>query len=281
MDFEQNNNRTETTVPIPAAGIHKKRTGWRIFWGVILALSVLANIALFMMLIGVVAVFATGQSGILVEEVIQKGPRTKKIAVISVQGIINSGQAQDVYEQLKLARDDEWVKGLIIRVNSPGGTVSASDRIYNEIRKFREKTDKPVVAFMQGTAASGGYYVSVACETIVAEPTTITGSIGVIAGHFVLQELLENTMLKLGYKASAEQQRDSLSAWSPNSAGSHSFIVTPMTSHPAAARSAAATDESTPPDIATTTRAPANFCKSGLFIHQPRRVAVIKASASR
>ena len=194
MDFEQNNNRTEPTVPIPAAGIPKKRTGWRIFWGVILTLSVLANIALFMMLIGVVAVFATGQSGILAEEVIQKGPRTKKIAVISVQGIISSGQAQDVYQQLKVARDDEWVKGLIIRVNSPGGTVSASDRIYNEIRKFREKTDKPVVAFMEGIAASGGYYVSVACETIVAEPTTITGSVGVIAGHFVLQELLEQKL---------------------------------------------------------------------------------------
>jgi protease-4 len=194
MDFEQNNNRTEPSGPIPAAGIPKKRTGWRIFWGVILALSVLANIALFMMLIGVVAVFATGQSGILAEEVIQKGPRTKKIAVISVQGIINSVQAQDVYQQLKLAREDEWIKGLIIRVNSPGGTVSASDRIYNEILKYRDKTDKPVVAFMEGIAASGGYYVSVACETIVAEPTTITGSVGVIAGHFVLQELLEEKL---------------------------------------------------------------------------------------
>ena len=194
MDFEQNNNRTEPSGPIPAAGIPKKRTGWRIFWGVILALSVLANIALFIMLISVVAVFATGQRGILAEEVIQKGPRTKKIVVISVQGIINNGQAQDVYEQLKLVRKDKWVKGLIIRVNSPGGTVSASDRIYNEIRKFREKTDKPVVAFMEGIAASGGYYVSVACETIVAEPTTITGSVGVIAGHFVLQELLEQKL---------------------------------------------------------------------------------------
>jgi len=194
MDFEQNNNRTEPTVPIPAAGIPKKRTGWRIFWGVILALSVLANIALFIMLISVVAVFATGQRGILAEEVIQKGPRTKKIVVISVQGIINNGQAQDVYEQLKLVRKDKWVKGLIIRVNSPGGTVSASDRIYNEIRKFREKTDKPVVAFMEGIAASGGYYVSVACDKIVAEPTTITGSVGVIAGHFVLQELLEQKL---------------------------------------------------------------------------------------
>ena len=201
MDFEQNNNRIEATRPIPASAegtpvikTARKRTGWRIFWGVILALSVLANIALFMMLIGVVAVFATGQRGILTEEIIQKGPRTKKIVVISVQGIINSGQAQDVYQQLKLAREDNRVKGLIIRVNSPGGTISGSDGIYNEIRKYREKTDKPVVAFMQGVAASGGYYVSVACDKIVAEPTTITGSVGVIAGYFVLQELLEKKL---------------------------------------------------------------------------------------
>ncbi len=201
MDFEQNDNRTEPSGPIPAsaqgtlaAQIPKKRTGWRIFWGIILVLSVLANIALFIMLIGVVAVFATGQRGILSEEVIEKGPRTKKIAVISVQGIINSGQAQNVYQQLKVAREDRRVKGLIIRVNSPGGTVSGSDEIYNEIRRYRYKTDKPVVAFMQGMAASGGYYVSVACDKIVAEPTTVTGSVGVIAGHFVLQELLEQKL---------------------------------------------------------------------------------------
>ena len=207
MDFEQNNNRTEPTEPQPpeptpnlAQGIPpvtktpKKRTGWRIFWGIIIGLSVLVNIVLFMMLIGVVAVFATGQKGIFTEEVIQAGPRATKIAVIKVQGIIDDEQAQDVYRQLKTARHDERVKGLIIRVNSPGGAISASDQIYNEILKYRHQTDKPVVAFMQGIAASGGYYTSVACDKIVAEPTTITGSVGVIMGYLVLQELLEGKL---------------------------------------------------------------------------------------
>ena len=203
MDFEQNNNRTEATEPQPVEPIQpvtktpKKRTGWRIFWGIILVLSVLANIVLFMVLIGVVAVFAAGQKGIFTEEVIQAGPRATKIAVISVQGIINGEKARDICSQLKTARKDKRVKGLIVRVNSPGGTISGSDQIYNEIRKYRDKEDKPVVAFMQGVAASGGYYTSVACEKIVAEPTAITGSVGVIAGHFVLQELLEQ---KLGIK---------------------------------------------------------------------------------
>jgi protease-4 len=204
MDFEQNNNRAEPIEPQPVEPIQpvteapKKRTGWRIFWGIVLALSVLANIVLFMVLIGVVAVFAAGQKGIFTEEVVQAGPRTTKIAVITVQGIINGAKAQDIYSQLNAARKDARVKGLIIRVNSPGGTISGSDEIYNEILKYRQEEDKPAVAFMQGVAASGGYYTSVACEKIIAEPTTVTGSVGVIAGHFVLQGLLEE---KLGIKA--------------------------------------------------------------------------------
>ncbi|MEE9371369.1 MAG: signal peptide peptidase SppA, partial [Sedimentisphaerales bacterium] len=99
-----------------------------------------------------------------------------------------------VYRQIKSARQDKRVKGLILRVNSPGGTISGSDQICNEILKYREKEEKPVVAFMQGVAASGGYYVSVPCDKIVAEPTAITGSVGVIAGIFVLQELLEEKL---------------------------------------------------------------------------------------
>jgi protease-4 len=207
MDFEQNNNRNEPLQPQPLEPIYssaqgassvintpKKRTGWRIFWGIVLGMSVLANITLFLMLIGLAAAFMIGQEDIFTEEVIQGGPRTAKIALITVQGIIDSEQAQDVYEQIKSAREDRRVKGLIIRVNSPGGTISGSDQICNEIRKYRKDEDKPVVAFMQGVAASGGYYVSVGCDKIVAEPTAITGSIGVIAGHFVLQQLLEEKL---------------------------------------------------------------------------------------
>ncbi|MBN1391735.1 MAG: signal peptide peptidase SppA [Sedimentisphaerales bacterium] len=204
MDFEQNNNSTEPLQPQPTRAAFgfgqgtqtpKKHSGWKIFWGIFLGLSVLANIALFLMMVGMVAVFAaTGQKSVFVEEVIQTGPRMTKIAVVNVQGIIDSEQAQDVYKQIKSARQDRRIKGLILRVNSPGGTISGSDQICNEIRKFRKEEDKPVVAFMQGVAASGGYYVSVGCDKIVAEPTVITGSIGVIAGHFVLKGLLEEKL---------------------------------------------------------------------------------------
>jgi protease-4 len=200
MDFEQNTNQTEPIEP-STTGVSeavkepaRKGTGWRILLGIILALSIMANIALFFLLIGVVTVFATGQRDTLMEELIQKGPRGNKIAIIKLEGIIDGLQAKEMHKQLKRAREDKRVKGLIIRVNSPGGTLSGSDQIYNEIRNYRNESGRPAVAFMQGVAASGGYYTSVACDKIVAEQTAITGSIGVIFGHFVLQQLLEDKL---------------------------------------------------------------------------------------
>jgi protease IV len=206
MDFEQNSNQSNPLEPQPippvynqnmsgATPVQRKRgAGWRIFWGIVLALSFMANVALFLILIGVIAVFATGQTSLLDEEVIREGPSRNKIAMVSVQGAIYDESAEDLYRQLKIVRKDKHVKGVIVRVNSPGGTISASDQIYMEICKFRKEENKPVIAFMQGVAASGGYYTSVACDKIIAEPTTITGSIGVISWYLVMQELLEDKL---------------------------------------------------------------------------------------
>jgi len=138
--------------------------------------------------------FAVSQKGLFTEEIIREGPRTSKIAVINLEGLIEDSQSRDIHRQLKTAADDEHVKGLIIRVNSPGGFVSSSDQINNEIRKWRTLTEKPVVAFMESLATSGGYYASVACDKIIAEPTAITGSVGVIMNYFVLQQLLEEKL---------------------------------------------------------------------------------------
>lgn len=197
MDFEQNDNQLEPIEQQSAEAIkepERKGSGWRILLGIILGLSILVNIALLFMLIGTVALVAAGPRDTLAEEVIREGPGGNKIAIIKVEGIIDGLQANSVYKQLKRANKDRRVKGLIINVNSPGGTLSGSDQIYNEIRRFREESGKPAVAFMQGVAASGGYYASVACDKVIAEQTTITGSIGVIYGHYVLQELLEDKL---------------------------------------------------------------------------------------
>ena len=208
MDFEQNENGPGPIEPVPAGPVSppapqvsatgarppKKGKGWKIFWGIVTGLSVLTNLALFLMLIGVIAVFATGQREIFIEEVIEEGSQSKKIAVVNINGIIDGTSAQEFSKQLKTVAKDNGVKGLIIRVNSPGGTISGSDQIHNEITKFRKKHQKPVVAFMQGVAASGGYYTSVACEQIVAEPTVITGSIGVIMTYFVVEDLFTDKL---------------------------------------------------------------------------------------
>jgi protease IV len=197
MDLNSNNNSpdvTSSTQNVPPVSKPKTRNSWKIFWGIVIGFVLLTSVAMFLVLIGVIALFSTGSDSVFNERIIQAGLRTNKIAVINLEGIIDSKKAYDIYEQLKTAKEDSKVKGVILRVSSPGGTVSASDQINNEIRKYRKETGKPIVAFMQGIAASGGYYTSVACNEIMAEPTTITGSVGVIMGYLVLQRLLEEKL---------------------------------------------------------------------------------------
>jgi protease-4 len=103
----------------------------------------------------------------------------------------------DLRRQLKMAANDSSVKAIILRVNSPGGGATASDTMYHELSEFKKKSGIPVVAFFQDVAASGGYYVAMAADEIVAQPTTITGSIGVIAVFTDVTGMLE----KIGVKA--------------------------------------------------------------------------------
>lgn len=95
---------------------------------------------------------------------------------------------------LRKLRDDETVKAVILRVNSPGGSAFASEQIWNEVVKLKEK--KPVIVSMGDYAASGGYYISCAADTIIAQPTTLTGSIGIF-GMFPNPHKLINDKLKL------------------------------------------------------------------------------------
>jgi protease-4 len=91
------------------------------------------------------------------------------------------GTVAHVKDVLELAKDDEKVKAILLRIDSPGGGVTASDVIYHELTKWKEEQQKPVVALFMDTAASGGYYIAQAADRIVAHPTAVTGSIGVIA----------------------------------------------------------------------------------------------------
>jgi protease-4 len=103
-----------------------------------------------------------------------------KIAIVEVAGPIYDPEVEHALRQLRQARDDEAVKAIVLRIDSPGGTVSGSDRIWREVEMLK-RAGKPVVASLGGMAASGGYYVAVPAEYVLAEPTTLTGSIGVIS----------------------------------------------------------------------------------------------------
>ncbi len=131
----------------------------------------------------------------------------EKILVIDVEGMIGSlGQSgvleresdvlSRVYYRLEKASQDPFVKGIILRLDTPGGEVTSSDILYHEIQKFRERKRLPVVALMMGVAASGGYYVASACDHIVAHPSTITGSIGVISVFPNIEGLFDKVGVK-------------------------------------------------------------------------------------
>jgi protease-4 len=114
-----------------------------------------------------------------------------KVAVIDVEGVIMNARTSGLLgdgenpvsefrEKLDAAADDPRVKAVVLRINSPGGAVTASDIMYQDLVNFRHDTHKPVVACMMDVAASGAYYLSMGCDVVYAHPTTVTGSIGVI-----------------------------------------------------------------------------------------------------
>ncbi|MCK5244712.1 MAG: signal peptide peptidase SppA, partial [Desulfobacterales bacterium] len=153
----------------------------------------------------------------LEEQVIQgKGPG--KILLVDISGTISEkrklkgiglteemSMVERIKEELNKAESDQAIAGLILRINSPGGTVTASDIIYHEICEFKKRTGVKVIASFLDIAASGGYYVACAADRIIAHPTTITGSIGIIAFKFNIQGLLskigiEEESIKAGDK---------------------------------------------------------------------------------
>ncbi len=149
------------------------------------------------------------------KEVVVEGSGNEKILIIDISGVISEetnrggggigggapelGMVERIKEELFKAEADKEIRAVLLRINSPGGTVTASDLIYHEVMRFKEKTGKKVIASIGGIGASGAYYIASAADQIVAHPTAITGSIGVIMLHLNLQGLLE----KIGVGAEA------------------------------------------------------------------------------
>jgi len=138
------------------------------------------------------------------EETVVDGSGDAKVLMLEVDGVItetsnvadffgtvSEGMVGRVREELDTARADDHVKAVVLRINSPGGTVTGSDLLYDEIQRFKQERKVPVIAQLMGTAASGGYYVALAADEIHAERTTVTGSIGVIFSGVNIAGLME------------------------------------------------------------------------------------------
>ena len=164
----------------PAGGstiiVERRGRGWPwrwVVWG-LLMISVLLNLSLLTTSLGPIpnAVREQYVAGPI-------GPGKAKLAIIEIAGSIDDAKAEGINKRIVQASLDASVKGVLLRIDSPGGTVTASDRLWRDVQT-RLTGRKPVVVSMGSRAASGGYYIACAGDALFAEPSTITGSIGVI-----------------------------------------------------------------------------------------------------
>jgi protease-4 len=126
-----------------------------------------------------------------------------KVAIISLDGVIMEGLLQFVHKQIRQAAHDSQVKAVVLRINSPGGSITASDDLHVRLKELadgnpaKQTNPKPLVVSMASMAASGGYYVAMPARTLLAERTTLTGSIGVYATLPNIQKFIEEHGVKV------------------------------------------------------------------------------------
>jgi protease-4 len=143
------------------------------------------------------------------EEHVVSGKGRQKVLLIDVSNVISSKEQEGalgikreeattarVLEELKRARDDDHIRAVVLRINSPGGTVTASDIVFHEIMRFKHERGVPVVAQLLDLATSGAYYVALAADEIVASPTSVTGSVGVVMYGINVAGLMERVGVK-------------------------------------------------------------------------------------
>lgn len=203
--------RPEAPPPGRGPAPHRKQssgTGWKIATILLAGFLVLSLLGNF--LSALFSGFSAGSPGPMKtgphfqELVLEDNDARDKFAVISLTGVI-SGQSFDssgynlvsfIEDQLELCAKDDRVRAVLLKVDSPGGEVLASDEIYRLLERFQDVTGKPVVASMGSLAASGGYYISAPCRWIVANELTITGSIGVIMSGYNWRGLMDKVGLE-------------------------------------------------------------------------------------
>ncbi len=168
------------------------------------------------------------------QESVLEGTAREKILVVSIDGEISTSPksgllktkpavVQEVVSRLRLAENDKDIKAVLLKIDSPGGGVTASDILYNEIVRLKEKTGLPVIAVMMGLAASGGYYIALPADLIIAHPTTVTGSVGVIFMRPVVSGLMQKIGVDVEISKSGKN-KDMGSFFRPATAEEHRML---------------------------------------------------------
>jgi protease-4 len=189
--------------------------------GCLFGLSVLLNILFFVIVGGLFLVILAGISAddldTRLREKFHSGTVSShnKVAIIEIDGILFEGAIDFPRKQIEQAMKDEHVKAVVVRINSPGGSITASDELHRRLTELVQGKDdhpaRPAVVSMGALAASGGYYVAMPCKPLYAEPTTLTGSIGVFASFPNVKELGD----KIGFKMETVQAGAVKTAGSP------------------------------------------------------------------
>ena len=195
----------------PAAGaagyrtvyVERQPSFFRRLWGWAFRTLFLVSLLLNVFLLVIVLPDATGRSTLSEKTYSGKATASDKIAIVHIDGTLMEGLLSYPRQQIRSAAKDKKVKAVVISINSPGGTVTASDQLYKQIIDLRDgkwpgqEFGKPIVVHMGSVAASGGYYIAVPAKSIIAEPTTITGSIGVYAPLLDISKLAADYGIKM------------------------------------------------------------------------------------
>jgi protease-4 len=143
-----------------------------------------SRIKIALLVIIIVVIFAFGVSFVVS---LASRPFGDRIGIVEIEGVISD--SRDVMADIQRFKEDDAIKGVIVRINSPGGSVAPTQEIFRELKKLGEK--KKIYVSMGGLCASGGYYIATAGEKLYASPSTVTGSIGVIMEQVVVEDLLK------------------------------------------------------------------------------------------
>lgn len=190
MNEQMPGSEVRPQVLTPAAPVYVQpppaRRGSGVLTAVLILFAVFGAIAAAIVgLIFAIGFAVSDSSSTWLEESYHSGNKSSshKIAIVTCDNVIMEMTERHVIRQLKAAQEDEHVMAIVLKVDSPGGTINASDHIHRKVKELRHNpaNPKPIVVSMQGLAASGGYYISAPANKIFAERTTMTGSIGVIA----------------------------------------------------------------------------------------------------